>query len=1004
MPAAASQGKGLGLKTLFWKSAIGIDKWQLPVRIPMLEMLSANTRAAAATMPDADILFPIADASWLHRLLQHLPDPVWLKDQHGVYQYCNQAFANMFGWGAADIIGKRDGDLVDHDLADFFRARDLLAMHHGRALVNDEWITFAHDGHRRLLQVIKTPLYSGRQLVGVLGIGRDITDLHSVQQQLAERERTLRYVMQATGEGVWDWDIASGILQHNCRWSEITGIAIGREAHPLDEFVGRVHAQDLPAVQSLLDSCQRGEAPYYSEYRICRDDGRTVWVMDRGDVVERNPHGLPKRMVGSLSDITIRKQAEQALRASEARFRAIFENVDALAIQGYAPDGTVLYWNHAASLLYGYSPQEALGRSLYELIIPPPARELVRQDVRWMFEHQQGVPAAHLRLLHKDGHLVDVHSSHTVVNTGDQLMLFCLDIDMSAQLRAESALQESEQRYRALFAASADAILVLHGDVVVDINPVAARLFGCEVSQLLQRTPCELSPPLQPDGHDSQALASHYLQKTLEQGLWQCEWRFMRPDGSQFDAELQLTVVELGAERHILATCRDITQKKKDAALIWQQANFDQLTGLPNRYMLQNRLAQEVAHYQRDGDQLALLLLDLDHFKEVNDTLGHRAGDQLLQLAAHRLQACVRHVDSVARLGGDEFTVIISRLDHAQQAGELAERILQELGAPYQLGDDVVYVSTSIGITIFPDDCQELEALLKNADQAMYAAKAQGRNRSCFFTPSMQQAAQARVRLGKDLRQALAEQQFEVYYQPVLALDGGHISGAEALLRWQHPERGWISPAEFIPLAEDSGLIVALGDWVCQQVCQQLQHWRQLRPQLRISVNVSPIQFFADDGRLQHWPALLARHGLPGDSLVLEITERLLLDNREQVSTQLAALRAFGIRVSLDDFGTGYSSLSYLKKFAIDYLKIDQSFVRHLEADDSDRALCEAIIVMAHRLGMCVVAEGIEQPAHLQWLQAAGCDFGQGYLFAAAIPAAQFEQLLLAEDTMPRHG
>ncbi len=964
----------------------------------MLESPPVIRLFQSIAMPDSTPS-PYADARWLHSLLQHLPDPVWLKDPDGVYLYCNLAFEQLYGAAASAIIGRRDSDFVDAEQADFFRARDLLVIHQKATLSNEEWVTFAHDGRRALLHTIKTPLYAGSALVGVLGIARDITRLQQVTERLAAQERTLRYVMEATGEGMWDWDTRSGMLRHNARWSEITGVAEDQEQHPLADFVARVHEDDRQSITELIENCLHGVAPYHSEYRIYHRDGSIVWVQDRGIVVERDEHGHPTRMVGSISDITTRKQAEQALRASEARFRAIFENVDALAIQGYSPDGTVLYWNRASTLLYGYRPEEAIGRSLYQLIIPPPAREAVRQEVAWMFSRQQGAPAAHLQLQHKDGHLVDVHSSHTVGNTGDQLMLFCLDIDLGAQMRAESARQESEQRYRALFAASADGVLVVCGQHIVDANPAAARLFGCEIKDLVGLSPYNLLLRHPSDSIESSTMEQLYLQQ--HQHLLQSEWRCRRLDGSQFDADLQLTAVELGGINHVLMSCRDVTQKKKDSLLIWQQANFDKLTGLPNRHMLQSRLEQEIARCQRDGLQLALLLLDLDHFKEVNDTLGHRAGDELLQLAAQRLQASVRHIDTVARLGGDEFTVIISTLDNPQQADELVERILQTLSAPYHLGDDIAYLSASIGITICPDDSSDLETLLKNADQAMYAAKEQGRNRSCFFTPAMQQAAQIRVRLGKDLRQALASGQFQLHYQPILALGSGRISGAEVLLRWQHPQRGWVSPAEFIPLAEDSGLIMELGSWVFAEACRQLHAWRQLQPQLRISVNVSPVQFFADNSNLLQWPAMLAEHGLPGDSVILEITERLLLDNRDQVRTQLQALRECGIRVSLDDFGTGYSSLSYLKKFAIDYLKIDKSFVHQLEADDNDRALCEAIIAMAHRLGLRVVAEGIEQPAHRDWLCQAGCDFGQGFLFSQALPADAFGQLLHRESLAP---
>lgn len=450
-----------------------------------------------------------------------------------------------------------------------------------------------------------------------------------------------------------------------------------------------------------------------------------------------------------------------------------------------------------------------------------------------------------------------------------------------------------------------------------------------------------------------------------------------------------------GRKTRLTGVSQDITEKKRSEETIWQQANFDPLTGLPNRRMFQDRLEHEIKKSHRDGLPLALMFIDLDKFKEVNDTLGHDKGDILLVEAALRIAGCVRESDTVARLGGDEFTVILSELEDTSSIERVAQSIIDALVTPFRLGDETAFVSASIGITLYPDDAINPEMLMSNADQAMYASKSAGRNRFSYFTPSLQEAALNRMHLINDLRGALSENQFHLQYQPIVELTSGNIHKAEALVRWQHSERGLINPAEFVALAEESGMIIEIGDWVFREAARQVQRLREVHhPDFQISVNKSPIQFHNDERYFQSWLPYLQQLGLPGECMAIEITEGLLLDATVTVKDKLLGLRDAGIHVALDDFGTGYSSLSYLKKFDIDYIKIDRTFVRNLTATSDDMALCEAIIVMAHKLGLKVIAEGIETPTQRHLLAAAGCDYGQGHLFAPPLLAHEFEELL----------
>ncbi|MES2354300.1 MAG: EAL domain-containing protein [Pseudomonadota bacterium] len=468
-----------------------------------------------------------------------------------------------------------------------------------------------------------------------------------------------------------------------------------------------------------------------------------------------------------------------------------------------------------------------------------------------------------------------------------------------------------------------------------------------------------------------------------------------RYDASASIDELQRTTAILQQKAFSLTS--ELNQRLQIEQLL-RNVNVDKLTGLPNRNVFQDRLEMEIRKAHRGQLSLALLFIDLDHFKEINDTRGHAFGDVLLKQVAQRLSASVREIDTVARLGGDEFTVILSALDDSSNIDRVAQNILKKLTEPFQLNGEVSYISASIGITLYPNDATSMGDLLKNADQAMYASKESGRNRVTYFTKSMQEAAQKRMKLSNELRCALAGKQLRVLYQPIVDLNTGKIQKAEALLRWQHPIHGLINPIDFIPIAEHTGMIANIGEWVFYKAARQAAEWRRFNADFQISVNVSPAQFQMDDDCLHKWTEFLGQ-GEPEKSdkpkeISLEITEGLLLDASTAVVDRLAAFRNAGIQVSLDDFGTGYSSLSYLRKFHLDYLKIDQAFVRHLETQPDNLALCEAIIVMAHKLGLKVIAEGVETVEQRNWLKSAECDYAQGYLFSTPVSSQDFEKML----------
>lgn len=705
-------------------------------------------------------------------------------------------------------------------------------------------------------------------------------------------------------------------------------------------------------------------------------------------------------------DIFQRKQVETDLRESELRFRTLFDLSSVGVILCDAVDGRFIQANRKYCEIVGFSEAELRGMTQEEVTHPDdrPAQEgrsakLLAGDIT---EY-----SVQKRLVRKDGTMRWAEITTTALWGRGQKPTHYLAVvqDITDKRLADEVLfsameklAESELENRLILHSAGDGIfgLDLQGRITF-INPAAAHMLGYDMDELQDRDIRSLMPSIHADGRPfdfdaspiAQALKSGQAQQVTEETFW------CREEGS-FLVEYTCTpIFKRDRFTGVVVTFRDISQRKKTEEQILRLAHYDPVTDLPNRTLFLDRLDYEIKKSHRANKPLALMFIDLDHFKEINDTLGHDVGDLLLRDAALRLRSCVRETDTVARMGGDEFTVILSELDDAETVQRVAQAILTRLAEPFRIDNEIAYVSASIGITVYPQDGTRLEQLLKNADQAMYAAKHQNRNCYRYFTPSMQEAAQARVRMANELRQAIAAHQFDIHYQPIVDLTDGSIAKAEALIRWRHPQLGDISPNEFIPIAEDTGLIVDIGNWVFHEVAQQIARWRETyQIPFQISINKSPVQFQNEHHSPTTWPAYLDLLGLPGQSIIVEITENVLLNASSVTTEQLLRMREAGMQVSLDDFGMGYSSLSYLQKFDIDNLKIDQTFIRNLSHNPDDMALCKAIIVMAHTLGMKVTAEGVETEEQCELLASAGCDYGQGFLFSRPLPAREFEVLL----------
>jgi diguanylate cyclase (GGDEF)-like protein/PAS domain S-box-containing protein len=839
-------------------------------------------------------------------------------------------------------------------------------------------------GEHRQVSWHNSEVVADGAIVGTICIGIDVTNRHAADEAIRESENRYRQMFDNNPAVKLLIEPQTGRIEHANR------AACTFYGYSLQELTSlRLSEIDVSGDQRLR----------YLMTRASSEQGSFVAFRHRvasGEVRDVEVHSGPVHVRGRtllysiVTDVTDRNKAESALAESEEKYRSIFRFATVCIYQA-DPSGRILTANESMARLLGYDGVDALlarnmGADIY----------MHSEDRQALLErYNDGQRNADVEALwkRKDGSPVWVQlNAHAVLDrvTGELLYYEGFAHDISERKLAEEMMRNQSAAFRA----SMDGIAILNErSELVYVNEAFAELFGYASSlDLIGRSWGVVYPE-----SEYTRMMEDVMPRVLIQGSWRGEADGLRLDNTIFPQEISLTSLENGG---VVCVARDTTERTVAEEQIRHLAYHDILTGLPNRLLFKDRLTVAISRAQRDQSRLAVLFLDLDDFKRVNDSLGHNAGDHLLQAVAGRIHACLRESDTVARFGGDEFTVLLPYLTNAEDAALIARKLLDAIRRPITVPDQNLFVTTSVGISIYPDDGKDTETLIKNADTAMYQAKSAGRDNYQLFNATISAHALERLALEQGLRQAIERDEFQVHYQPIYDVAAGQIRGMEALARWQHPDLGLLSPANFIPLAENLNLMGTIGRIILRKACLQLRDWQmQGFDQLTLATNISVSQLRQPDCVLGV-AEILHESKVPPGTVELEITESGAMLNPEGMIETITNLKELGVKISLDDFGTGHSSLSYLNRFPIDTLKIDQSFVRDITAGDDTAGIVTAIIAMARTLKLRVIAEGVEREEQRLFLIENGCQLMQGFLFKRPIPAEEFRQVLVADRAL----
>ncbi|MGA2886952.1 MAG: PAS domain S-box protein [Terracidiphilus sp.] len=946
--------------------------------------------------------------------IEHAPVSLAMFDRDMCYLFASRRWLTDFGLGDRDLRGHSQYEVFP-EIPERWKNAHRLGLA-GEVQSEEEDYFVRMDGTVHWLRWILRPWHDTEGRVGGIVIfTEDITPRKLSELRMRESEELYRTTFEQAAVGIVHTTFDGHFLRCNSRFAEIVG-------YPLDEIAGLTLQQitvpeDLASCMDILHRMSESQSQNSSwEKRYVRKDGSLTWVEITVSTL-RDDQGNALHSIALVEDINARKAAEQslaeaaeALRVSEERYRTIFQtSVDGIAIS-QTSDGKYIDANKVFLDLMGFERQEIIGKTSLELTLWVDLE--ARNTMLATLNEHSGFRDLETQFARKNGTIIWVLISASAIEIHGVPCILSVVRDITAAradqerlAEATEALRSSEERYRVAFQTNLDSITInrLGDGIYVDVNQAFLDTIGSDRDQVIGRSSLELG--IWADPRDRQTMVEMVRQNSCCRGI---EVQFRKRNGELFWGQMSASPMEIDGVPCILSITRDISPAKAAENEIRTLAFYDPLTGLPNRRLLLERLRLPVTAGGRVSRSRALLVVDLDDFKTLNDTLGHQTGDLLLQEVASRIAACADEADAVCRLGGDEFVVMLENLSEvaeeaAAQAKATGEKILALISSPYMIEGRECLSTASIGITIFDDRQKTADEILQQTDIALHQAKAAGRATMRFFSPALQAAVNARAALEEDLRLAIKTKQFLLYYQP--QVERGRLTGAEALIRWQHPVRGIIMPDKFIPISEESRLILPLGDWVLEAVCAQIALWASQKQTayLSVAVNISALQFRQPEF-VQHVLAAIESTGANPQNLKLELTESMLVENIEEVIAKMTELKSHGLSFSLDDFGTGYSSLAYLKRLPLDQLKIDRAFVRDMLVDATSGAIAQTIISLGRAMGLSVIAEGVETEEQRGFLSGLGCHSFQGFLFSRPLPLDEFQGFFkrFAESPAPR--
>ena len=906
-------------------------------------------------------------------------DAVVITDEQGTIQYVNQAYTTMTGYTAEEVIGRNPrkeklgfGPALHQEVREslmagkVWRGEVAARRKDGSAYVEDITVTSVRDAQGAMRKCI--------------AIRRDVTarqstdETHTFLASIVESSDDA--IISTTPDGIiasWNWGAE---LLYGYTAQEVTGKPVSMLSPP----------DQRGNLRRISEALQRGETVSRFEGVGLAKNGTRINVSISACPI-RNAAGQITARAAVIRDITARVQAQDA----RALLASIVDAADD-AILGTAADGAILSWNKGAEALYGYPASEMLGKPIS--ILAPVDRIAEITQILQKILHGDTVSQWETVTLDREGGQVDVSLTISPVRNaaGRVVGSSIIARDVRRRRQDQEALRQSEERYRSLVASLPDIVWVAdEAGQPVFTSSNCQTITGFSQEKIYQEG--FWADHIHPD--DLPRVLAGYRALFDEGRAVDTEYRFQREDGQWIWLHSRAShIQEHDGKRYQNGLLSDVTERKRMEQKLAHQATHDQLTGLPNRAVFEDLAKQALARVRRHGGTAALLYLDLDRFKRINDTLGHPAGDRLIQLAAHRISTCLRQSETVSRSSGDRFMLILSDISEPEDAFNVAGRILQTLAAPFSVKGSEVFLSASIGIALYPQHGENLAGLERAADGALFAAKRQGKQRVQMSTPEISEAADRRLDVETELYYALDRGEFSLHYQPQFELSTNRVAGLEALVRWDNPKFGRVPASVLIPIAEETGLIVPIGARVLEDACRQGKQWRDLGyGPIHIAVNTSAVQFARGD-LPETVASTLAETGLEASHLELELTESVIMQDMQETARQLRELKKLGVSVSLDDFGTGYSSLSYLEELPIDNLKIDRKFVQRMNRADQTRTLVQSIVGLAHGLGMRVVAEGVETNEQLEQLRAMGCDRAQSFMLAGPAPALCIQALL----------